>query len=78
MTLDKTSEVSGIDIQGTGQGGNVQVRATSPEDPTGGTVLAEGPSRRERRSFTFSPTKTQSIVIWVEPISRRPRTVSPR
>ena len=65
VTLDKTSEVSGIDIQGTGQGGNVQVRATSPEDPTGGTVLAEGAFTSGTTSFTFSPTKTQSIVIWV-------------
>ena len=65
MTLEQAAEVSGIDIQGTGSGGNVQIRATSPEDPTGGTVLAEGAFTSGTTSFTFTPTSTQSIVLWV-------------
>ena len=65
VTLEQAAEVSGIDIQGTGSGGNVQIRATSPEDPTGGTVLAEGAFTSGTTSFTFTPTSTQSIVLWV-------------
>ena len=65
VSLEQATEVSGIDIQGTGQGGNVQIRATTPGDPTGGTVLAEGAFTSGTTSFTFPATSTQSIVIWV-------------
>ena len=65
VTLEQAAEVSGIDIQGTGGGGYVQIRATSPEDPTGGTMLAEGAFTSGTTSFDFTPTSTQSIVIWV-------------
>ena len=65
VTLEQAAKISGIDIQGTGNGGNVQIRATTPEDPTGGTVLAEGAFTSGTTSFTFTPTSTQSIVLWV-------------
>ena len=65
VSLEQATELSGIDIQGTGEGGNVQIRATTPGDPTGGTVLAEGAFTSGTTSFTFPATSTQSIVIWV-------------
>ncbi|MDU0347284.1 hypothetical protein RWX45_00355, partial [Actinomyces sp. MRS3W] len=65
VALEQEAQVSGIDIQGTGTGGNVQVRATSPEDPTGGTLLAEGAFTEGTTSFDFDATTAQSIVLWV-------------
>ncbi len=65
VSLEQATTVSSIEIQGTGTGGNVQVRATSPEDPTGGTLLAEGPFTSGTTTFTFTGTQTASIVLWV-------------
>lgn len=65
VSLEQAAQVSGIDIQGTGGGGNVEIRATSPDDPTGGTLLAEGAFTSGTTSFSFEPTTTQSIVVWV-------------
>ncbi|WP_176582800.1 murein biosynthesis integral membrane protein MurJ [Actinomyces qiguomingii] len=65
VTLEQEAQVSGIDIQGTGAGGNVQVRATSPEDPTGGALLAEGAFTEGTTSFDFDATNAQTIVLWV-------------
>ncbi|SHE26602.1 murein biosynthesis integral membrane protein MurJ [Actinomyces glycerinitolerans] len=65
VTLEQEAEISGIDVQGTGSGGNVQVRATSADDPTGGTLLAEGAFTEGTTSFEFDPTTTGSVVLWV-------------
>lgn len=65
VTLQQPAQVSRIEMQGTGQGGNVQIRATTPEDPQGGTLLAEGEFTSGTTSFDFTPTEASSIVIWV-------------
>ncbi|MBE6474594.1 MAG: hypothetical protein E7Z95_03310 [Actinomyces succiniciruminis] len=65
VTLEQEAEISGIDVQGTGTGGNVQVRATGADDPTGGTLLAEGAFTEGTTSFEFDPTTTGSVVLWV-------------
>ncbi|MCL3789513.1 MULTISPECIES: lipid II flippase MurJ [unclassified Actinomyces] len=65
VRLETATEVSSIELQGTGAGGNVQIRATSPEDPTGGTLLAEGPLTAGTTTFTFPATSTGSVVVWV-------------
>ncbi|MDO4242799.1 MAG: lipid II flippase MurJ [Actinomyces sp.] len=71
LSLEQAATVSGIEIQGTGEGGHVQIRATTPEDPAGGTLLAEGSFSSGTTSLTFSaPTTTQSIVVWVTSLPR--------
>lgn len=65
VILQQPAQVSRIEMQGTGQGGNVQIRATTPEDPQGGTLLAEGAFTSGTTSFDFTPTQASSIVIWV-------------
>lgn len=65
VILEQPATVSRIEMQGTGQGGHVQIRATTPEDPQGGTVLAEGEFTQGTTSFDLTPTETSSIVIWV-------------
>ena len=65
MTLASPAQVSAIELQGTGNGGHVQIRATSPEDPQGGTLLAEGAFTQGTTTFEFTPTETGSIVVWV-------------
>ncbi|ARD42855.1 murein biosynthesis integral membrane protein MurJ [Actinomyces gaoshouyii] len=63
VTLQQAAPVSGISLQGTGQGGHVQIRATSVQDPQGGTVLAEGPFTSGTTSFSFDATTTDTIVV---------------
>ena len=70
VTLASPAKVSAIDIQGTGSGGHVQIRATSPEDPQGGTVLAEGAFTQGTTTFEFTPTETSSIVVWVTEVPK--------
>ena len=65
VTLASPARVSAIELQGTGNGGHVQIRATSPEDPQGGTILAEGSFAQGTTTFEFTPTETSSIVVWV-------------
>ncbi|WP_127843090.1 murein biosynthesis integral membrane protein MurJ [Actinomyces wuliandei] len=70
VTLEEAAEVSGIDIHGTGEGGSVQIRATSPEDPAGGELLAEGPFTSQATSFDFDSTETASVVVWITELPR--------
>ena len=66
VTLEQKATVSGIDIQGTGAGGHVQIRATSPDDPEGGTLLAEGEFTQGTTTFNFQkPTETTTVVLLV-------------
>lgn len=65
VTLEQAAAVSSIEMQGTGSGGAVQIRATSAQDPQGGTLLAEGAFTSGTTTFSFDATETQSIVIWV-------------
>ncbi|WP_311470909.1 murein biosynthesis integral membrane protein MurJ [uncultured Actinomyces sp.] len=70
VTLASPARVSAIELQGTGSGGHVQIRATSPEDPQGGTLLAEGAFTQGTTTFEFTPTETGSIVVWVTEMPR--------
>ncbi|MDO4900728.1 lipid II flippase MurJ [Actinomyces sp.] len=65
VTLEQEAAVTGVDIQGTGSGGHVQVRATTAEDPTGGTLLAEGAFTGGTTSFDFDAANARTIVLWV-------------
>lgn len=65
VTLAQEAEVSAIQMQGTGNGGHVEIRATSPEDPRGGTLLAEGAFTEGSTTFELPATTTSSIVVWV-------------
>lgn len=65
VTLQQAADVSSIEMQGTGTGGNVQIRATSPEDPQGGTLLAEGAFTEGTTTFTFPATNATSVVVWI-------------
>ena len=65
VTLASPARVSAVELYGTGSGGHVQIRATSPEDPQGGTLLAEGAFTQGTTTFEFTPTETSSIVVWV-------------
>ena len=70
VTLASPAQVSAIDLQGTGTGGHVQIRATSPEDPRGGALLAEGAFTQGTTTFEFTPTETSSIVVWVTEVPK--------
>ncbi len=70
VTLASPARVSAVELQGTGSGGHVQIRATSPEDPQGGTLLAEGAFTQGTTTFEFTPTETGSIVVWVTEMPR--------
>jgi len=64
INLEQTAPVSTIIIDTSVNGGNVEIRATSPDTPTEGDVLAEGPLM-PGAEFTFDqPVEADSIVLW--------------
>ena len=64
VELEEESRVSAVVIDLMGEGGNVEIRATAPDTPTEGEVLAEGEMGPTSR-FTFDePVATDSIVLW--------------
>lgn len=63
VTLEQPATVSSLFLATKNTGGNVEIRATDENDPTGGQLLASGPLSPET-PFTFDPVETQSIVIW--------------
>jgi eukaryotic-like serine/threonine-protein kinase len=64
ITLEETAPVQTIVVDTAVTGGNVEIRATSPDAPTEGEVLASGPLS-PGAEFTFpEPVETGSIVLW--------------
>ncbi|WP_344103232.1 hypothetical protein [Myceligenerans crystallogenes] len=66
LTLQAEAAVSTIDLATNSEGGNIQIRATTPDDPAGGTVLAEGPVKQGTTTFTLEePVVGKSFVVWI-------------
>lgn len=64
ITLTAESTVSAVTLQVNGTGGNVEIRATTAADPTGGPVLASGALGPDV-TYTFEePVQTSSLVLW--------------
>ncbi len=64
ITLEQPAPVQTIIVETSVNGGNVEIRATSPDAPTEGEVLASGPLS-PGVEFTFpEPVETGSIVLW--------------
>ncbi|HLS62397.1 MAG TPA: murein biosynthesis integral membrane protein MurJ [Ruania sp.] len=64
VVLDEPTTVTTVTLDVQGEGGTVQIRNTTPEDPSGGEVLAEG-SMGPDTTYTLSePTELEAIVLW--------------
>ncbi|OLT46110.1 hypothetical protein [Cellulosimicrobium sp. CUA-896] len=64
ITLEQAAPVQTIVVDTTVEGGNVEIRATSPDAPTEGEVLASGPLS-PGAEFTFAePVEAESLVLW--------------
>lgn len=64
VTLEKPAPISRLFLSTNNTGGNVEIRATTASDPTGGTLLASGPLQTET-TFTIDPAvETSTIVVW--------------
>lgn len=64
VTLEQKALVSSVLVSSTNKGGNVEIRATSGDNPEEGTVLASGPLDGETIFKLDTPTETESIVVW--------------
>lgn len=64
VTLEDSARVGSITLTTGNNGGHVEVRATSPDDPTSGEVLASG-SLSATTELTFSePVEGTTFVLW--------------
>ncbi len=64
IALAEPAVVTTVTLHVQGTGGNVEVRATEPDTPTEGEVLASGPLGPNTVLTLDPPTETTSIVLW--------------
>ncbi|RPF19472.1 protein kinase family protein [Myceligenerans xiligouense] len=64
LTLQEAASVSTIELSTNSEGGNVQIRATTPDDPAGGQVVAEGPVSSNTTFTLDEPVVGETFVIW--------------
>lgn len=64
VDLEEPTVVTAVTIDVQGEGGLVQIRDTTADDPSAGEVLAEGPMGPEETYELSEPTELESIVLW--------------
>ncbi|WP_454084521.1 hypothetical protein [Georgenia sp. Marseille-Q6866] len=64
VELEEAALVSSVTMDLMGEGGNVEIRATSPDEPTEGDVLASGEMGPDTTFAFDEPVETDSIVLW--------------
>ena len=64
ITLEEETMVSGLTLYINGEGGEIEVRATTGDDPLEGPVLASGAMGFETVLFFDEPVLTRSLVLW--------------
>ncbi|MDO5673210.1 MAG: hypothetical protein Q4G30_10215 [Actinomycetaceae bacterium] len=64
LTLNREAAIEEVVIHSDAVGGSFELRATSADDPTGGTVLAQGSFDHVTTVKVTDTTKTSSVVLW--------------
>jgi murein biosynthesis integral membrane protein MurJ len=65
MTLKDPTTVREVTLHANGTGGNVEIRATGADDPSGGKLLASGEFGSDV-TFTLDPaTETKTLTLWI-------------
>lgn len=64
VTFEKPAPVSTVYIQSNSTGGRMEVRATEPSKPDGGTVLYEGPVEKDMEIEVPDPVEAEHLVLW--------------
>ncbi|MGJ9555778.1 hypothetical protein [Actinotignum sp. GS-2025b] len=64
LRLAKPSTVKEVTLQLSGQGGNVQWRDTTADQPSGGTVVTEGPMSAKTTLTAPTPVNSDHVVLW--------------
>ncbi|PYF96279.1 murein biosynthesis integral membrane protein MurJ [Georgenia satyanarayanai] len=64
VELEEATLVSSVTLDLMGEGGNVEIRATSPNEPTEGDVLASGEMGPDTTFAFDEAVETDSIVLW--------------
>ena len=71
IKLKSPAKVSQIELQGTNEGGRVEVRATDINNPGGGTLLAEGAFASGTTTFDIQkPQEVDTIVLRVSQLPK--------
>jgi len=72
ITLENETLVSGLTLYTNGDGGNIEVRATTGDEPTEGPVLASGAMGSETVLHFDEAVRTQTIVLWFTELPTTP------
>lgn len=71
IELEELSTVQEVVLYANGSGGNVEIRQTTPEDPTGGELLASG-RFDSRQILTFDPVEMDGVLLWITSLPQLP------
>lgn len=72
VTLEEAAPVSTVYLSTNNSGGNVEIRATDPKDPTKGKVLASGPMEDELTLELSKTVEADHIVLWFTELPTTP------
>lgn len=76
ITLEEETQVSGLTLYVNGEGGNVEVRATTGDDPTDGPVLASSTFSPETVLSFDEPVTTRTLVLWFTELPTTPEDLN--
>lgn len=72
VELEEAAPVSTIYLSTNNAGGNVEIRATSPETPDEGDILWSGPLEEEMEIDLPSPVEAEDLVLWFTELPQTP------
>ncbi|GHG48987.1 hypothetical protein GCM10011331_11170 [Flavimobilis marinus] len=72
IELEEAAPVSTIYLSTNNSGGNVEIRATSPETPDEGDILWSGPLEEEMEIDLPSPVEAEDLVLWFTELPQTP------
>ncbi|MDQ2623887.1 MAG: hypothetical protein M3Y20_01875, partial [Actinomycetota bacterium] len=74
ITLEDETDVLGLTLYVNGEGGTVEVRATTGDDPTEGPLLASSAFSPETVLHFDEPVRTKTIVLWFTELPTTPES----
>lgn len=71
IELEQTSSVHQVMLYANGSGGSVEIRNTTPDDPSGGELLANGRFENQA-SLEFDAVELDGVMLWITGLPQLP------
>lgn len=71
IELEQVSSVHEVILYANGSGGTVEIRQTTPDDPSGGELLASGRFENQQ-ALSFDAVETDGVMLWITALPQLP------